>query len=130
MESNYGDNDEDLISQISEDLNNGAKIGTGKMSKTWKKQGQNNVIVAQALEALSKDKNLSRQQKMTLRNQSNNAVQAKQTMAAMGWEFDPTKNRKEQVQGKYIFQVSIKGSDIPDNRNFYVWFMSFGQSVK
>ena len=72
------------------------------MSKTWKKQGQNNVIVAQALEALSKDKNLSRQQKMTLRDQCNNTVQAKQTMAAMGWEFDPTKNRKEQVQGTYF----------------------------
>ena len=72
------------------------------MSKTWKKQGQNNVIVAQALEALSKDKNLSRQQKMTLRDQCNNTVQAKQTMAAMGWEFDPNKNRKEQVQGTYF----------------------------
>ena len=71
------------------------------MSKTWKKQGQNNVIVAQALEALSKDKNLSRQQKMTLKNQCNDTVKAKQTMAAMGWEFDPTKNRKEQVQGTY-----------------------------
>jgi hypothetical protein len=52
VESNYGDNDEDLISEISESLN-GAKIGTGSMSKTWKKQGQSNVIVAQALQALS-----------------------------------------------------------------------------
>ena len=110
MESNYGDNDEDLISQISEDLN-GTKIGSGPISKTWKKQGQNNVIVAQALQALSNDKNLSRQQKLTLRNQCNNTVQAKQTMAAMGWEFDPNKNRKEQVQGKYLFQVLIIGFD-------------------
>jgi hypothetical protein len=45
---------------------------------------------------------------MTLRNQCNNTVQAKQTMAAMGWEFDPNKNRKEQVQGTYLVFTYFK----------------------
>ena len=45
------------------------------------------------------DKNLSMEQKRTLRNQSSNAIRAKQTMDALGWEFDATKNRKEQIKG-------------------------------
>ena len=58
------------------------------------------MLVTQALEAMSlEDKNLSREQKMTLRNQSHNTLRAKQTMDALGWEFDPNKSRKEQIKG-------------------------------
>ena len=54
--------------------------------------------------AVDKDftKDLSREQKITLKKQSKNNVLAKSTMNAMGWEFDPTKNRDEQIKGLAI----------------------------
>ena len=41
-------------------------------------------------------------QRITLKKQSKNNVLAKSTMDAMGWEFDPTKNRDEQIKGLAI----------------------------
>ena len=106
IESNFG-GDEDLVSEISETITNESN-GKGKMSKAWQKQGQSNALVTKALQAMTiGDSNLSRQQKMTLRNSSKNTVQAKQTMEAMGWNFDPEKNRKEQVAGKYKLSMIV-----------------------
>ena len=45
------------------------------------------------------DKTLSREQKITLKNQSINTILAKQTLDALGWEWDPTKSREEQIKG-------------------------------
>jgi hypothetical protein len=45
------------------------------------------------------DKTLSREQKITLKEKCANTMIAKQTLDTMGWEFDATKSREEQVKG-------------------------------
>ena len=45
------------------------------------------------------DKSLSREQKITLKEKCANTMIAKQTLDTMGWEFDATKSREEQVKG-------------------------------
>ena len=49
-------------------------VKKGAFSKTWQKQGQNNVLVTQALEALK----LPKKQQMTLKNQALTTLLAKQ----------------------------------------------------
>ena len=72
-------------------------------NKQWKKHGKSPYIVTQALEAMAlQDKTLSREQKITLKNQSINTILAKQTIDALGWEWDPTKSREEQIKGQAI----------------------------
>ena len=70
-------------------------VKKGAFSKTWQKQGQNNVLVSQALEALK----LPKKQQMTLKNQALTTLLAKQGMEEMGWKFDPNKSRADQIKG-------------------------------
>ena len=76
-------------------------------AETWKKQGRNNFVISQALEAMAlEDKSLSREQKLTLKSQAYKAIECKKTMEAMGWEFDPNKTRDEQIKGLTILKLS------------------------
>ena len=45
------------------------------------------------------DKSLSREQKITLKEKCASTMVAKQTLDALGWEFDAAKSRDEQVKG-------------------------------
>jgi hypothetical protein len=42
---------------------------------------------------------LSREQKITLKEKCASTMVAKQTLDALGWEFDAAKSRDEQVKG-------------------------------
>ena len=64
------------------------------MSKAWKKQGQTNVLVSKALDALKLDKKES----IKLKNQAMNTLLAKQAMEEMGWKFDICKSRMDQLK--------------------------------
>jgi hypothetical protein len=70
-------------------------VKKGAFSQTWQKQGHNNVLVSQALDALK----LPKKQQMTLKNQALTTLLAKQGMEEMGWKFDPNKSRADQIKG-------------------------------
>ena len=60
--------------------------------------------VNQALEAMAlEDKSLSREQKITLKNKCADTIAVKQTLDALGWDFDPNMSREQQIKGKKTF---------------------------
>ena len=100
MDDEYGE-EGDLVSELSQKLRNEEPTTYQEVSNSWKKQGRNNFLVSQALDAMTIDRTVS------LKSKTQELILAKHSMNAMGWKFDPNKSKEEQIIGpaisEYIF---------------------------